>query len=196
LESLRARQIQGLGHVIFSDCAIEINASTQDAFEVHDVIDDLRDIATASLIVNGHEGSSMSAELPFLIDAVPRRTARYWSARAAIAYAILQIVGCVAAAFLAHAMFVIGSTSAKEEAWRLVRLDRRSAYWFTASTSFANPGITIARALSDTFAGIAPSNAPAFIVSQLCGALIDLMLAKRFQIGPAYGAGTNRQTKP
>ena len=46
-----------------------------------------------------------------------------------------------------------------------------SAYWFTASTSFANPAVTIARSLSDTFAGIAPSSAPAFILAQLVGAL-------------------------
>jgi glycerol uptake facilitator-like aquaporin len=44
-----------------------------------------------------------------------------------------------------------------------------SAYWFTASTSFANPAVTIARALSDTFAGIAPAGVPAFIVAQLVG---------------------------
>jgi glycerol uptake facilitator-like aquaporin len=44
-----------------------------------------------------------------------------------------------------------------------------SAYWFTASTSFANPAVTIARALSDTFAGIAPSGVTAFIVAQLAG---------------------------
>ncbi len=46
-----------------------------------------------------------------------------------------------------------------------------AAYWFTASTSFANPAVTLARALSDTFAGIAPVSAPAFIVSQTLGAL-------------------------
>jgi glycerol uptake facilitator-like aquaporin len=46
-----------------------------------------------------------------------------------------------------------------------------SAYWFTSSTSFANPAVTIARALSDTFAGIAPSDAPGFIVAELLGAL-------------------------
>ncbi|MET3666125.1 MIP/aquaporin family protein [Caulobacter sp. 1776] len=47
-----------------------------------------------------------------------------------------------------------------------------AAYWFTASTSFANPAVTIARSLSDTFAGIAPSSAPAFILAQIVGALI------------------------
>jgi glycerol uptake facilitator-like aquaporin len=44
------------------------------------------------------------------------------------------------------------------------------AYWFTASTCFANPAVTLARSLSDTFAGIAPSNGPAFIAAQLLGA--------------------------
>ena len=47
-----------------------------------------------------------------------------------------------------------------------------SAYWFTASTSFANPAVTVARSLSNTFAGIAPSSAPAFIGAQIVGALI------------------------
>lgn len=46
-----------------------------------------------------------------------------------------------------------------------------AAYWFTASTSFANPAVTLARTLSDTFAGIAPAGMPAFIVAQLVGAL-------------------------
>ena len=46
-----------------------------------------------------------------------------------------------------------------------------AAYWFTSSTSFANPAITIARSLSDTFAGIAPSSAPGFILAQTMGAL-------------------------
>lgn len=46
-----------------------------------------------------------------------------------------------------------------------------AAYWFTSSTSFANPAITLARALTDSFAGIAPANVPAFVLAQLCGAL-------------------------
>ena len=47
-----------------------------------------------------------------------------------------------------------------------------AAYWFTASTSFANPAVTIARSLSDTFAGIAPSGVAAFILAQAAGALV------------------------
>ena len=47
-----------------------------------------------------------------------------------------------------------------------------AAYWFTASTSFANPAVTVARSVTDTFAGIAPANAPMFIACQLAGAVL------------------------
>jgi glycerol uptake facilitator-like aquaporin len=53
-----------------------------------------------------------------------------------------------------------------------------SAYWFTASTSFANPAVTIARALSNTYAGIAPAGVLAFIVAQIIGALAAVALAR------------------
>jgi glycerol uptake facilitator-like aquaporin len=53
-----------------------------------------------------------------------------------------------------------------------------SAYWFTSSTSFANPAVTIARTMSDTFAGIKPSSAPAFIGMQLIGALLAFALIR------------------
>jgi glycerol uptake facilitator-like aquaporin len=53
-----------------------------------------------------------------------------------------------------------------------------SAYWFTASTSFANPAVTIARSLSDTFAGIAPAGVIAFVVAQLAGMLAAVMLSR------------------
>ena len=53
-----------------------------------------------------------------------------------------------------------------------------AAYWFTASTSFANPAVTIARSLSDTFAGIAPSGAPAFIAAQFAGMALALVTAR------------------
>src|SRR5579864_6045510 len=51
-----------------------------------------------------------------------------------------------------------------------------SAYWFTSSTSFANPAVTIARSLSDTFAGIRPADVPLFIIAQLAGALAATLL--------------------
>jgi glycerol uptake facilitator-like aquaporin len=55
-----------------------------------------------------------------------------------------------------------------------------SAYWFTASTSFANPAVTIARSLSDTFAGIAPTGVPAFIAAQFVGMLAAVVLGRWF----------------
>ncbi len=53
-----------------------------------------------------------------------------------------------------------------------------AAYWFTSSTSFANPAVTVARMLSDSFAGIKPSSVPAFIAFQLIGAILAVGLAK------------------
>ncbi|MBL9064559.1 MIP/aquaporin family protein [Tabrizicola sp.] len=58
----------------------------------------------------------------------------------------------------------------------LVGLTITSAYWFTASTSFANPAVTLARSLSDSFAGIAPASTPGFIIAQLAGALVGTAL--------------------
>ncbi|MER8483664.1 MIP/aquaporin family protein [Mesorhizobium sp. M1322] len=59
----------------------------------------------------------------------------------------------------------------------LVGLYITAAYWFTASTSFANPAVAIARAVSNTFAGIRPVDLPAFIVAELLGALLAMALA-------------------
>ena len=52
-----------------------------------------------------------------------------------------------------------------------------AAYWSTASTSFANPAITIARSLSDTFSGIRPADVPGFIAAELGGALLAVLVA-------------------
>jgi glycerol uptake facilitator-like aquaporin len=129
------------------------------------------------------------------------------------AYAIVQIIGCCAGAMLAHAMFglpllqtsmhvrtgaalwlsevvatgglilvVVGSPTAEAAAWR-VPAWIGAAYWFTASTSFANPAITLGRMLSNTFAGIHPADVPGFIVAQLIGAALGALLAKRLLAG-------------
>lgn len=72
---------------------------------------------------------------------------------------------------------ILGSIRFRPEATPfIVGLYITSAYWFTASTSFANPAVTVARSLSNTFAGIAPSSAPAFILAQLAGAAIATAL--------------------
>jgi glycerol uptake facilitator-like aquaporin len=67
---------------------------------------------------------------------------------------------------------ILGSLRFRAEAtpW-IVGLYITAAYWFTASTSFANPAVTLARSLSNTFAGIAPSSAPLFIAAQVIGAV-------------------------
>lgn len=65
-----------------------------------------------------------------------------------------------------------------------------SAYWFTASTSFANPAVTIARSLSDTFTGIAPGDVPGFIVAEILGAL-----AAAWLFGWLFGPGAAASDK-
>jgi glycerol uptake facilitator-like aquaporin len=60
----------------------------------------------------------------------------------------------------------------------LVSLTIASAYWFTASTSFANPAVTIARAMTDTFAGIAPPGVPVFIAAQCVGGALALLICR------------------
>jgi glycerol uptake facilitator-like aquaporin len=104
-------------------------------------------------------------ELPFFqVSATARTGAGQWLAELVAAFGlILTILGCLAR-----------NASAIPTA---VGLYITAAYWFTASTSFANPAVTIARALSDTFAGIAPANVPAFIIAQTMGAVLASAVA-------------------
>ena len=133
---------------------------------------------------------------------------RQIDARTAFLYAAAQVAGCCAGAVLANAMFELplihasnhvraggaqwlselvataglifvafGSPTLKEAAWR-VALWIGAAYWFTASTSFANPAITIGRSLSDTFTGIRPADVPGFIAAQVVGALVGAQLLR------------------
>lgn len=83
----------------------------------------------------------------------------------------------VIATFGLVAVILGGLKSAPQAIPALVGLYITAAYWFTASTSFANPAVTIARALSDTFSGIRPLDAPAFIAAQVAGALLALVVA-------------------
>jgi glycerol uptake facilitator-like aquaporin len=74
---------------------------------------------------------------------------------------------------------ILGSLRFKPSATpMMVGLYITAAYWFTASTSFANPAVTVARSLSDTFAGIAPSSVAQFVVAQLMGGLVAMGLFK------------------
>jgi glycerol uptake facilitator-like aquaporin len=71
---------------------------------------------------------------------------------------------------------IVGSRHAPDRTPLLVGLYIAAAYWFTASTSFANPAVTFARMLTHSFSGIAPASAPGFIVAQIAGALAASVL--------------------
>jgi glycerol uptake facilitator-like aquaporin len=77
----------------------------------------------------------------------------------------------VAAFALVSTILLAQSSRAKDTAW-MVGLVIAAAYWFTSSTSFANPAVAIARGLTDTFSGIRPADVPVFIVAELIGAIL------------------------
>jgi len=119
-------------------------------------------------------------------------------------YTVAQIVGAVSGSVVANAMFEVGtSLSVKDRAstghllgevvataglilliFALAATKRGvlaapavgAGYWFTSSTSFANPAVTVGRIFSDTFAGIAPASVPGFVLAQLVGAAVGLGL--------------------
>jgi glycerol uptake facilitator-like aquaporin len=105
-------------------------------------------------------------ELPFWqVSATTRTGQGQWFAEAVATFGLLlTILGCNART-PAATPYAVG-------------LYITAAYWFTASTSFANPAVTVARSLSDTFAGIAPAGVVAFIAAQLVGMLAAVMLAR------------------
>ena len=82
----------------------------------------------------------------------------------------------VAAAGLILVIFALAATSRGALAAPAVGAYIGAAYWFTSSTSFANPAVTVGRIFSDTFAGIAPGSVPGFVVAQLVGAAVGLGL--------------------
>ena len=104
-------------------------------------------------------------ELPvFQVASAVREGAGQWVAEAVATFGLLlTIFGCLSGARVAIP-YAVG-------------LYITAAYWFTASTSFANPAVTLARSPSDTFAGIAPGSVPAFIAAQCTGALAAMLLA-------------------
>lgn len=81
------------------------------------------------------------------------------------------------AAFGLVVVILAGLRATPQAVPALVGLYITAAYWFTASTSFANPAVTVARALTDTFSGIRPNDAPGFIIAQFAGALCALVLS-------------------
>ena len=75
----------------------------------------------------------------------------------------------------------------------LVGLYITAAYWFTSSTSFANPAVAIARSMTNTFSGIRPADLPGFIAAEFCGALAALVLVS-WLLGAAGEAGTRAKS--
>ena len=88
-----------------------------------------------------------------------------------------QWIAEVVAAFGLVLTILLGLRSRPDAIPWLVGLYITAAYWFTASTSFANPAVAIARAFSDTFAGIRPIDLPGFIIAEIAGALVAMALA-------------------
>jgi glycerol uptake facilitator-like aquaporin len=136
--------------------------------------------------------------------------------RDATAYLSVQVIGCIAGAILANAMFaaaaisistkhrasgphwiseVVATTGLMLVIFALARSKRShlapaavgayigAAYFFTSSTSFANPAITVGRMFSNSFAGIAPSSAPSFISAQIVGGVLAVVLIKTLYPG-------------
>ena len=132
-------------------------------------------VAQLSGAVLGAFAAHLMFELPLLqVASTVRAGAGQWLAEAIAAFGLLlTIFGCLAVA--------------RDAVPYAVGLYITAAYWFTASTSFANPAVTVARALSDTFAGIAPAGVAAFIAAQCAGALAATLLATWLVAAPACG---------
>lgn len=89
-----------------------------------------------------------------------------------------QLLGEAVATFGLIGVIALGSRFHPKLVGAMVACYITAAYWFTSSTSFANPAVTVARSLSNTFAGIAPASVPCFIAAQLVGAFVALFFFK------------------
>jgi glycerol uptake facilitator-like aquaporin len=120
--------------------------------------------------VVGACAGAMIANLMFEIDAVEwstreRSSGALWLGEVVATFGLLTVIlGLTRSGRAASAPFAVAGYIG-------------AAYWFTSSTSFANPAVTIGRTLSDTFAGIDPASVPAFVVAQIVGGLLALALA-------------------
>jgi glycerol uptake facilitator-like aquaporin len=99
------------------------------------------------------------------------------------------------AAFGLIATILAGLRFARASVPALVGLYITAAYWFTASTSFANPAVAIARALSNTFSGIRPQDLPGFVAAELAGALMALALMN-WLLREGGGTAINEEAQP
>lgn len=121
-------------------------------------------------VIGGCAGTVI-ANLMFDLPAVTlsthtRSSGGLWLGEVVATFGLLTVIfGVVRSGRTSAAPFAVGAYIA-------------AAYWFTSSTSFANPAVTVARTLTDTFAGIEPSSAPAFVAAQIAGAAVAVALAR------------------
>ena len=114
---------------------------------------------------------AMLANLMFELPAVTlsthtRSSGALWLSEVIATFGLLLVIlGVVRSGRTQMAAFAVGGYIA-------------AAYWFTSSTGFANPAVTIGRSLTDTFTGIAPSSVPAFVVAQIVGGLLAVVVAR------------------
>lgn len=170
-------------------------------------------------ISGAHFNPAVSAVMAYR-GALPRRLL--------VPYIVVQLLGAMLGAWLAHAMFDMSivqfSTKVRSgpgqwlaegvATFGLVLVILRApaarvaamvatyigaAYWFTASTSFANPAAAVGRMFSESFAGIAPANVPAFVVAELCGAAVAVLVHHAFSgapVAPAVSATAVTSERP
>ena len=123
---------------------------------------------TAAQVLGGVAGTWLAHamfDLPILqLSQTIRTGPSQWLAEGVASFALL--------------LAILGAINARANVAAVVACVIAAAYWFTASTSFANPAVTLARALTDTFAGIRPIDAPMFILAQVLGALAAMAVGR------------------
>ncbi len=134
-------------------------------------------VYVASQVVGGLLGTVVANLMfslpPVEVSTTARAGGGLWLAEVVATFGLLLVIfGVVRSGRASAAPFAVGAYIG-------------GAYFFTASTSFANPAVTVARTLSDTFAGIAPSSAPAFVAAQVVGAVLAIAAVR--VLYPAMG---------
>jgi glycerol uptake facilitator-like aquaporin len=127
-------------------------------------------VAALAALVAGCCAGAMLANLMFELPAIHAST----HARTGGAQWLSEVVATAGLVYIAFSSPSVCAASWRVPAWI------GAAYWFTASTAFANPAITLGRSLSDTFAGIRPADAPGFIAAQMAGGVLGAMLLRFF----------------